>query len=118
MRRHDNCATSEIVTYGSRHKGRILWLTFAATLAFGLWVANTLVHAQGGGGNVLYACVNTKNGNSRFVAQGVACGNNDVLVTWNIQGPTGPVGPQGRKERKGFREFKNRRARLRQTHFE
>jgi hypothetical protein len=42
-----------------------------------------------------YACVNNNSG-TIFMASGPDdCGNNEIFVTWNQQGPTGPQGPQG-----------------------
>jgi hypothetical protein len=31
---------------------------------------------------LIHACVNTSNGSLRIVAQGTACGNREMLLTW------------------------------------
>jgi len=46
----------------------------------------------------LYGCMNKTNGGVRIVAEGVACQNSEVPVSWSsagIQGPAGPAGAAG-----------------------
>jgi hypothetical protein len=44
---------------------------------------------------VLEACVNPGNGNMRLVDPTTACHNNEMRVSWNVEGPAGPPGPTG-----------------------
>jgi hypothetical protein len=89
-----------------RSHRRLTWGMGAVALA--LVGGATVVGAQSTGG-VIRACVSTS-GSLQIVGSGVACKNNESLLTWNTQGlqgppgparpagpagPAGPVGPQG-----------------------
>lgn len=43
----------------------------------------------------VHACVSTKDGLVRIVAEGVACANKEYVTTWDVAGPAGPQGPAG-----------------------
>jgi hypothetical protein len=44
---------------------------------------------------ILYGCMNKTNGNVRIVAEGVACQNSEMPVSWGSEGVPGPQGPAG-----------------------
>ena len=54
-----------------------------------------------GSDTVYYACVNSSSGTIHVVGTGDTCKNNEILISWNQQGPqgatglTGEAGPQG-----------------------
>jgi hypothetical protein len=70
------------------HKSRSILLPLAlvalAASTFGTASAETL-----------YGCMNKTNGSIRIVAEGVACQNSELPVSWNSEGTQGPVGPEG-----------------------
>jgi hypothetical protein len=45
--------------------------------------------------DVIIACVNDQNGNTRIVESENDCRNRERVVQWNQQGQAGPEGPQG-----------------------
>jgi hypothetical protein len=43
----------------------------------------------------IYACVNNSSGTIKVIAATGSCGNNEIKLIWNTQGPQGVPGPQG-----------------------
>lgn len=66
-----------------------------------LSVGASWVHAHGGDGALIHACVNTSSGGLKIVGPNDTCSGNEVALDWNIQGIQGPQGPQGEKGDKG-----------------
>lgn len=44
---------------------------------------------------VVYVCVNIKNGHMRAVDGDTVCKNKELMVSWDTEGSIGPAGPQG-----------------------
>src|SRR5688572_9869958 len=54
-----------------------------------------MVSAHGGDTTRIHACLNAGNGTIYVVDAHQTCGQNQVALDWNIQGPQGPQGLQG-----------------------
>lgn len=66
----------------------------AVMLLAGIGVgAGAMVGAQSA--TIYYACVNNSSGTIKMVAASTTCGNNEVRVEWNQQGPAGVPGAAG-----------------------
>src|SRR5262245_20049454 len=65
-------------------------VTAAALVLLGVGFVPARAEAQ-----VVYACVNANNGNTRIVSAAEACRNPEYKTQWNAAGPQGPQGPQG-----------------------
>ena len=74
-------------------KGRV---PFCAMLAIMLWAGGWL-QAPAATADVLFGCVNVKQGTLRIVEAGAPCQRGETPVQWNQSGPPGPPGPPGPK---------------------
>src|SRR5688500_13780229 len=54
-----------------------------------------MVSAHGGDTTRIHACLNPGSGTIFIVDAGQTCGQNQIALDWNIQGPVGPIGPAG-----------------------
>ncbi len=76
-------------------------LVATLTISCLLVVATYPCKAQGN--NVIYACIQKNNGQTRIVSSASDCRSSEVAVSWNVvgpqglEGPAGPVGPAGPK---------------------
>lgn len=68
-------------------------LAFVAGVPIWLGLTATALYAQTD--NTIYACINKSSGAVKIVSANTTCQINEVLVSWNIVGPTGPIGPPG-----------------------
>lgn len=59
-------------------------------------------NADGGDPNLVHACVNTRNGQTRIVDPNVACLRRETPKHWSIQGPPGPMGSPGPQGTQGL----------------
>ena len=72
----------------------------SAVVALAAAAGGVAVAAPGDGATIA-ACTNNLRESIRFVDEGVACGANETLLTWNQQGPAGPAGPPGERGPQG-----------------
>ena len=71
------------------------WFLVAFSLVTGILLSvgmMTIISAQG---DVITACVNNQNGNTRIVSSSADCRNSEHSIQWNTQGEAGPQGPAG-----------------------
>jgi hypothetical protein len=72
-----------------------------AMLVAGIGIgAGAMVGAQSN--TVYYACVNNSSGTIKMISATATCGQNEIRVEWNQQGPQGLPGPQGEQGPQGL----------------
>lgn len=82
------------ITQHTRRMPRFLLavIMLAAGLAAGL---GAIAVASGSAGETYYACVNNSSGTIKMTSEAGTCGQNELRIVWNQQGPKGEPGEPG-----------------------
>ena len=70
-------------------KSKLFFVGAVLVLLLAIGVTWTLAQIDG---EIYSACVNNASGTIHMIQSGETCNNNEILYTWNNEGPEGPPG--------------------------
>ena len=97
----------ERVRFSQKFVPNTALLLAVAAFTAGLLAQQVFGQGDGGGGNVIHSCVETKRSANRpkaslrIIQADENCLSTERALNWNQRGPTGPAGPQGQRGQRG-----------------